>query len=128
MSNKKALVIKLEQGDEGKFSRDSWFGIGPFSANLNDDGSLSVSIPGEDVQIVTPSSNDFGEYWMVNLGGGKAFASVVNHDTYGTYMRIKLGKDVKLPASVQEKINYKPGAKGNGFKKAVAKKPAGMWS
>lgn len=121
--SKKALTIKLEAGDEGKYSRDSWYGIGPFTASNNDDGSLSVAVPGMPVQVCTKATNDFGDYWTVEIGGGKAFASLVDHATYGKYMRIKLGNNVKLPESVQEKINYKPKAKA-----PAAKASADLWT
>lgn len=123
---KKSLSIKLNKVSDGKYERDSWYGIGPFKTTLNDDGSLGVVIPGQDTQICTPSENDYGTFWTLSLGGGKAFASVVDHDQYGHYMRIKLGNEVKLPDSVMEKINYRPG----GAKKTAPKKSGGnaVWA
>lgn len=115
----KALTIKLEVSDnENQFGRESWYGVGPFASKINDDGSLALKSPGQDTQIVTPSENKYGTYWTVNLFGGKCFASVMDHEKYGRYMRIKLGNSVELPAEVKEKISYKPKAKKSAPKKA----------
>lgn len=123
---KKAISIKLEVSGENQFSRESWYGMGPFKGQLNDDESLTLGVPGSDPQICTPAQNDYGTYYMFNIGGGKGFASVVNHDKYGKYLRLRLGDKVELPASVLEKMNFKPG-KGAG-KKPAASTNTGFWS
>jgi hypothetical protein len=124
---KKAISIKLEVAGENKFARESWYGLGPFTAQLNDDQSLALGIPNSDVQICTPAQNDYGTYYMFNIGGGKGFASVVDHEKYGKYLRLRLGDKVELPASVVEKMNFKPG-KAAGSKKPAAATNTGFWS
>lgn len=118
-----ATSIKLELSGDNSFSREAWYGWGPFTAKVNDDDSLTIQVPENDPQILPLQTNEVGNYWTVNIAGGKAFASVIEHEKYGTYMRLKLGKNVELPASVAEKVNKKP-TKSRGPKQTGA---SGMW-
>lgn len=115
--SKKPLTIKLEVNGDG-FERESWYGLGPFTAKQGEDESLTVGIPQHDVQIVPVQSNDYGKYWVLNMGQGKAFATIIDHEKYGKYLRLKLSDDVVLPAEVMEKINYKPKKSGKGAAKS----------
>jgi len=109
MTKKKQVSIKLDQTTDGVFQRDLWYGYGPFHAKINEaDEALSLALPNEDVQVLVPASNEYGKYYVFNIGGGKGFASIINHEKYGTYLRLRLGDKVELPAAVVEKMNYKP--------------------
>lgn len=119
MTTQKAPVIKLNPTEDGIFERESYYGLGPFKAKVNDDDSLTLGIPNQEPEICTPSENEHGQYWMFNIYGGKGFASVVNHEKYGRYLRLRLGNGVELPPEVTAKLNGNGGAKGGksgGFK------------
>ena len=124
MSKKKQVSIKLDVTGEGEFGRDTWYGWGPFKAKLDGD-NLQLGLPDTDVQVCTPASNDYGTYYTFNIGGGKGFASVINHEKYGTYLRLRLGDKVTLPSTVVDKMNYKPKAAGGNAKPAGND---GFWS
>lgn len=115
----KSTVIKLNPADDGTFRRYAYYGLGPFKAKINDDESLTLGIPDQEPEICTPAENEHGQYWMFNIYGGKGFASVVNHEKYGTYLRLRLGKDVQLPPEVVAKIKGSGkgvGGKSTGYK------------
>ena len=114
---KKGSVIKIDLKQDGTYQRDSWYGIGEFKAKVNEDKTLTVGLPDHDVQVCPLATNDVGEYYSVKAFGGNGFATLVDNE-YGKYLRIKLGDNVKLPAAVVEKINYKPKAAGGTPKRA----------
>lgn len=118
-------AIKLKLQGEDTFGRDSWYGWGPFKAKVNDDDSLTITVPGEDPQIIPVASNDYGPYWTVNLAEGKAFARIVDHEKYGTYLRLKLSDQVNLPAEVAAKANKNKKPQARAPKKTGT---SGMWT
>lgn len=120
----KQLSIKLNKNDDGTYSRDSWYGYGPFAAKVNDDGSVAFKGPDGEAQVGTTKSNEYGEYHEVKLNGGVAFLSVKNYQ--GTeYMRLGLGNKVALPDEVKAKM---AGPKGKPQGGGSAKPAAGaIW-
>lgn len=132
MTNKKKPVsIKLNVGENGIYERETWYGWGPFKAKVNDDETLTIQVPDTDAQICTPETNEYGTYYKVNFCGGTAFASVIDHEKFGNYLRLRLGDKCVLPTEVVEKMTYNPKAgakKGKGGKAAAPKQAANLWN
>ena len=95
----KPLVIKIPVVGKSKteFSRDAWFGYGPFKGKVNADGSLKIKLGDADSQTLTSATTEYGPYFMADFLGGKAFVTEVQHEKYGHYLRLKLTDDVVLP-------------------------------
>ena len=121
--NTKAVTIKLNATGDLEFGRDSWYGWGPFKAKLNDDKSLVFRGPDSTDQVVGIKSNDRGDFYQIQMGGGVAFATVVDHEQYGRYLRIRLGNKVALPEAVMAKM---AGPKGVS-KPAAAPSGGSIW-
>ena len=111
MTNAIKTKIKLNpvDGEVGKFSRATWHKFGPFNAEINKgDGSLTITVPGvEGAQILTPKPAPHGDYWLVNMEGGPAFARFRETGEYGSYLLLSLTTDAEsgLPVDVISSIN-----------------------
>jgi hypothetical protein len=117
----KALSVKLQDKDGDAWTRESWYGYGPFKVKFNDDDTATIGLPDTDVQIAPKQTNDYGDYFVAKFLGGTVFVSRVSHEKYGNYVRIKLGNTVELPSAVLEKIAYKPKASSGARAKPTAK-------
>lgn len=117
---KKSISIKLADRDGDAWVRESWYSYGPFKVKFNDDKTATIGLPDTDVQIVPEQTNDYGAYYAAKFLGGTVFLSLVDHEKYGKYARIRLGNNVELPAKVQEKMSYKP--KSGGAREASTAK------
>lgn len=126
---KKSVTIKLEPTGDTSFGRESYYvkDFGPFKANLNDDSTLTVACLGDQPQICPKKTNDKGDYWMFDILGGKAFASIVDHEKYGRYLRVRLGDNVKLPSEVAEKVSG-GGRKSYSNNNYTKKSNSQLWS
>lgn len=94
MANSKAIF--LNKGDDSTYARE-WGGL-QFKAKLLPDGSLQIKCHEQPVQVCPVQSNDFGNYYVVSLYGGKGFASL-GEGEYGPYLRLKLNEEVRLPGN-----------------------------
>lgn len=120
----KKLSVKLNKNEDGTFSRDSWYGWGPFASKFNDDGSVSFKGPDGEPQVGVEKTNDYGKYYQVTVNGGTAFLSM--NEYQGTpYMRLGLGDKVAIPDEVKAKLSGPPKGTKSGAK---AKPTAGaIW-
>ena len=111
MSDARKRTIKLNP-TEGGYARDSWFGLGPFKAKINEtDKSLTIQVADQEPEIVAAQEGKFGDYFTINFLDSKAFVDEYESKGYGTYIRIKLFEEVTLPEDVQAKM---AGPKGKG--------------
>lgn len=111
MANPVKTKIKLNpvDGETGKFSRETWHNFGPFNAEINTgDDSLSITVPGvEGIQILTSKPAPYGDYWLVNMVGGPAFARYKENEEFGNYLLLSLTDDAEssLPLDVINSVN-----------------------
>ena len=120
--------IKLE-AIEGGYGRESWWGIGPIKAKINEaDESLSFKFANQDVEIVPPKEGQYGNYYTVSFLNSKAFVDLYKSKDYGTYMRVSLFNDVELPAEVVEKMKgTKSKPKSSKSKEKKVESTEGFW-
>lgn len=124
------MTVKLADFKNGSWTREKWFGIGPFAVTINDaDKSLTLEMPDHDLQILPVQNNQFGDFYQAKAFGGVAFIDILESQQFGTYARIKFRDGVQLPDTVLKSMagpakpqgNYsKPQTSGPGFNNSSA--------